>query len=983
MTAGPNVFTIDPGTGFADQLVAGLLTRYGADPLDLGRLTLLLPTRRGIRAVRDGFLRRTAGRAMVLPRMQAIGDVDEDELLLDPPQYSAAGDDLLALPPAITALRRQLLLLHLIARDRGIDPAQSAPLARELAGLLDRLQTEDVPLDALEDLVPDDLAAHWQETLEFLNLLADPWQTLLAAEGCMDPGQRRNAVLRAQTDRWRQTPPADPIVIAGSTGSIPATEALIALVAQLDNGAVVLPGLDRHADEATWAAVDQSHAQFGLRQLLATIGVDRDQVRPWTEAAREGPRHTLLREALRPTETTDQWRYLRRHLPTLGEGAAAGLVRIDCADPIEEAGVIALAMRQVLETPERTAALITPDRGLARRVGAELRRWEVAVDDSAGLPLAATPPGSFLRLTAEMLGGGLDPVAFLAALKHPLARGGRHHGVLRGAARDLDRLALRGPRPGPGIAGLAAALATSREDSLPARALLDDLSVRGGAALALCQQAETSLVELLQSHIEFAEWLARDEQGQCQLWAGEAGEAAMRFIADLLAAAAGLPNMAGPGYPALLNSLMVGQAVRPAYGLHPRLHIWGPLEARMQSADLILLGGLNEGTWPGRAEADAWLSRPMAARLGLPSPEQRIGQAAHDFFQAACGGDVVLTRAAKVEGTPTVPSRWLLRLEQVLLAAGLRLDTGRARDLRGWHGHLDDAGPPRPIPAPECKPPVAARPRKLSVTQVETWIRDPYAVYARHILKLRALDPIAADPGAADYGNAVHKALEKFAAANPDELPADGLPELLEMGRAAFGEMLERPGVRAFWWPRFQRIAEWFLAQEARRRPDIRPLVTEAKGELILPGPAGDFTLTAIADRIDRLADGSLCIIDYKTGVVPNEGELQRGEAPQLPLEAAIALAGGFANVPGGEAAQLSYWRVSGGREPGQIRNIKTPGGDLAREARAGLIDLIAKFDDPDTAYLARPRPAIAPRFSDYDHLARIKEWSAGGPGDF
>ncbi|MDE0726782.1 MAG: double-strand break repair protein AddB, partial [Alphaproteobacteria bacterium] len=598
------------------------------------------------------------------------------------------------------------------------------------------------------------------------------------------------------------------------------------------------------------------------------------------------------------------------------------------------------------------------------------------------------PSGSFLRLTAEMLGGALDPVAFLAALKHPLARGGRRHGILRGAARDLDRLALRGPRPAPGRAGLAAALAANREDSLPARALLDDLSDHGGAALALCQQPAASLAELLKAHIEFAEWLARDERGQCQLWAGEAGEAAMRFIADLLAAA-GLPNMAGPGYPALLNSLMVGQAVRPAYGLHPRLHIWGPLEARMQSADLVLLGGLNEGTWPGQADADAWLSRPMAARLGLPSPERRIGQAAHDFFQAACGSEVVLTRAAKVEGAPTVPSRWLLRLEQVLLAAGLHLDLGRARDLRGWQGHLDDAGPPRPVAAPECKPPVAARPRKLSVTQVETWIRDPYAVYARHILKLRALDPIAADPGAADYGNAVHRALEKFADAHPDDLPADGLSELLEMGRAAFGEMLDRPGVRAFWWPRFQRIAEWFLAQEAMRRPGIRPLVTEAKGELKLPGPAGDFTLTAIADRIDRLADGSLCIIDYKTGVVPNEGELQRGEAPQLPLEAAIALAGGFAMadgltlVPGGEAAQLSYWRVSGGREPGQIRNIKTPGGDLAREAQAGLIELIAKFDDPDTAYLARPRPAIAPRFSDYDHLARIKEWTAGGPGDF
>jgi len=797
----------------------------------------------------------------------------------------------------------------------------------------------------------------------------------------MDPAARRNVLLRAQAERWRQAPPGDPIIVAGSTGSIPATAALIAVVAELPQGAVVLPGLDCFSDAETWAAVDQSHAQFGLGQLLQRIGVDRAMVRPWRQDEGESPRHRLLREALRPTETTEQW----RGLPSLPAAAAAGLLRVDCANPIEEAGVIALCLRQALETPGRTAALITPDRGLARRVAVELKRWEIVVDDSAGLALAATPPGSFLRLTAEMLVSGLDPIDFLATLKHPLARGGLGPGALKAAARDIDRNALRGPRPAPGIAGLAAAVAAARHMPARATALLDDLTHHGTEALSLCARSEVYLVELLSAHLRFAEWLATDQDGQCQLWAGEAGEAAMRFIADLLAAAAGLPAMTGAGYASLLSSLMVGQVVRPAFGLHPRLHIWGPLEARLQQADLVLLGGLNEGTWPAAADADAWLSRPMAARLGLPAPERRIGLAAHDFAQAACANEVILTRAAKVEGTPTVPSRWLLRLEQVLQATGLALDQKSPQAVRAWCEQLDDAGSPEPVRAPECRPPVAARPRQMSVTQVETWIRDPYGVYARHILGLRALDPIAADPGAADYGNAVHHALEQFAARYPVQIPSGGEAEavLLEMGRQAFGELLTRPGVRAFWWPRFQRIAAWFLVQEAARRPAILPLVTEARGSLILPGPAGPFTLTAIADRIDRMADGSVNIIDYKTGVIPSETELKQGEAPQLPLEAAIAAAGGFPGVPGGVACMLSYWRVSGGREAGEIKDIKTDGNALAQAAQAGLQALITQFDDPATAYLARPRPAIAPRFSDYDHLARIKEWSAGGPGDF
>ena len=977
MTAAPKVFTIAAGESFSDQLVEGLLQRHGADPLALNRVTLLLPTRRGIRAVRDGFLRQTGGRAMLLPRMQAIGDVDEEEMLLDP----LHGNDLLELPPAITDLRRRLLLLHLIAHRRGMDPAQSAPLAGELADLLDRLQTEDVPLAALEDLVPGDLAAHWQETLEFLNLLAEPWQALLAAEGCMDPAERRNVLLRTQADRWRQSPPADPIIVAGSTGSIPATAALIAVVAHLPQGAVVLPGLDVFADQETWDAVDQSHAQFGLRHLLQQIGADRSAVKPWQDDSAEPPRHRLLREALRPTETTEHW----RRLPPMPAEAVAGLLRVDCADPIEEAGVIALCLRQALETPGRTAALITPDRGLARRVAAELKRWRIAVDDSAGLPLAATPPGSLLRLTAEMLVSALDPIDLLASLKHPLARGGLNPGALRAAARDMDRHALRGPRPALGFEGLAAAVAAARHMPPRAKAILDELTSHGVEALSLCGRAEVHLVDLLAAHVRFAEWLATDQTGQCHLWAGDAGEAAMRFIADLLAAAVGLPVMAGAGYATLLHSLMAGQVVRPAYGLHPRLHIWGPLEARLQQADLVLLGGLNEASWPAGAEADAWLSRPMAARLGLAAPERRIGLAAHDFAQAACAKEVILTRAAKVEGTPTVPSRWLLRLEQVLQATGLALDRNTPEALRGWCAQMDDAGPPRPVEAPECRPPVAARPRQMSVTQVETWIRDPYAVYARRVLGLRALDAIAADPAAADYGNAVHQALEQFAAAYPGEIPAANEAEaaLLEMGRQAFGELLNRPGVRAFWWPRFQRIAKWFLAEESVRRPAILPLATEAKGSLTLAGPAGPFTLTAIADRIDRLADGSLGIIDYKTGVIPTGTELQQGAAPQLPLEAAIAQAGGFAHVPGGPVSTLSYWRVSGGRQAGEIKDIKADGGALAQAAQEGLLALIAHFDEPGTAYLARPRPAIAPRFSDYDHLARIKEWTAGGPGDF
>ena len=258
-------------------------------------------------------------------------------------------------------------------------------------------------------------------------------------------------------------------------------------------------------------------------------------------------------------------------------------------------------------------------------------------------------------------------------------------------------------------------------------------------------------------------------------------------------------------------------------------------------------------------------------------------------------------------------------------------------------------------------------------------MRDPYGIYARHILKLRALDPIDADPGAADYGTLVHRALDDFLGGHPGALPEDALDLLLQSGRKTFGRLLDRPGVWAFWWPRFERIAEWIIPVERRRREFVRASASEAAGSLTLDGPAGPFVLSAKADRLDLLDDGTITVIDYKTGAPPSPAEVAAGFAPQLPLEAAIAEAGGFEGMPAAAVSALEYWRLRGGGVGGEI---KSAGGDvpaLIKQSVEGLGRLIAAFDSSDTPYEARPRPDQAPRFSDYEHLARVKEWSVAG----
>ncbi|MFQ5954591.1 MAG: double-strand break repair protein AddB, partial [Kiloniellales bacterium] len=685
--AEPTVYSIAPGLPFVDTLAAGILDQAAPEPTALAAYTVLLPTRRACRALADAFLRRAQGRALLLPRLIPLGDLDIDELT------PGAGEDTDLeigpdLPPAIPALRRQLLLTRLVLKwgaaqpDGPPAPDQAARLAAELARLMDQVQTERLSLAGLARLVPEEYARHWQITLGFLTILTEHWPRVLAEEGCLDPADRRNRVLQAQAEAWRRAPPLGPVIAAGTTGSIPATADLIAVVARLEHGAVVLPGLDRHADAESWAAIhdEPTHPQHAIARLLGHLGVDREAVAEWPAPgmAAEAPpgsaagagRARLVSEAMRPAATSEDWRALAED--GIASGALDGVTRVDCPGPREEAEVVALIMRQTLDLVEdgRTAALVTFDRELARRVAAALDRWGVQVDDSAGIPLADSAPGAFLRLLAAMLAEGLAPVPLLACLKHPLAAGGRRPAAFRSLARRLERQVLRGPRPEPGFAGLGAALG-DRDPELSA--WIDELSaMTRPLAEALAAEA-VDLERLVAAHVEAAERLAASHEtaGSERLWAGEAGEAAAGFVAELRQAAAGFPALVGHAYPALLAVLMTGRVVRPRYGRHPRLFIWGPLEARLQQADRLILGGLNEAGWPPEAAADPWLSRPMRLEFGLPPPERRIGLSAHDFAQGFCASQVVLTRAERVEGTPTVPSRWLLRLDAVLAAAGL------------------------------------------------------------------------------------------------------------------------------------------------------------------------------------------------------------------------------------------------------------------------------------------------------------------------
>ncbi len=1028
--ATPRVYTVPQGTPFLTALVRALLAgdlpvpggpRPG--PLELADITLMLPTRRATRALQDAFLKAANGSAMLLPKIRPIGEgADELGFLAGLADADARDGGAAGIAPAISEIERQLVLTKLVlqwshAMRRGSGgegellpytaagastPAQAARLAQELARLMDVVEIEEVSLSALATLVPDTFSEHWAQTLSFLEVVTEFWPLHLNERGFFSPMQRRNALMLAEAERLVATRPAAPVIVAGVTGTVPAATRLMSVVAGLPNGALVLPALDLILDKESWNAIvpaHPEHPQFGLKKLIDALGLGREHIVPLPGTAQspaQRARWSLASEAMRPAGTTEHWhRFVAAASKKETAQALAGVTILDAPSAEDEAEAIALILRHVAQTPGKTAALVSPDRLLARRVSTRLESWGLRVDDSAGRPFAKTVPGAFLNLVADVVAKRIEPVALMTLLKHPLCRLGMRASDLRRGARALELAVCRAPYFGHDIEGIAAALARAQGDMRDGarrhRAVrrlrpedwqaAHDVLQRLGKALRPMQvlfapSAPTSLHTLAKAHAEAAEALAATGEGS-PLWNGEAGEAAALLFTSLMDAAMPAPEIEAADYPELYHSLIAAENIRPRGSAHPRLFIWGPFESRLQQPDIVILGSLNEGTWPQAADPGPWLNRPMRQALGLPAPEERIGYAAHDFASLLGADRVYLTRAAKIDGVPTVPSRWLLRLDALLAGMGQTPAPDQAW-LEWAQARNGIEGAPQPVRAPAPRPALALRPRQLSVTAIEKWIANPYALFAQRILGLEPLPALGREPDAALRGQIVHDALSRFARRFPEQLPEDAHGELLALAEAVLADYTGSPRVAAFWAPRFARFAAWFAETEPARRAGMTRTITEVDGRMVLEGPGGAFTLTARADRVDVGASG-IVITDYKTGsnLTSLASRAKQGEAPQLPLEAATAMAGGFAGVGKEPVLGLRYISASGGEPPGQERNLDEDPAVLARRAEAGLAKLIAEFDREATPYRALRRARFTYDYDDYAHLARVAEWSA------
>ncbi|MBB94698.1 MAG: double-strand break repair protein AddB [Rhodobacteraceae bacterium] len=962
-TATPRVFALPCGADFPAELLVGLDRRMeGQPPEAWARILLIVNTRRMARRLRDLF---DAGPPRLLPQIRLMTDL---------------GTGLTDIPAPIPPLRRRLELAQLVTRLIEAEPdlaprAAAYDLADSLADLFAEMQGEGVSPQAIADLDVSDLSGHWARAQRFISIagtLADPEAPEAEA--------RQRLVAETLAAQWDAQPVQTPVILAGSTGSRGMMQILMQAVARLPQGAVVLPGYDADLPGDVWDGMKQAlsaedHPQYRYKALMNRMDLAPEDIRPWTDTTPPAPaRNRVLSLALRPAPVTDAWLTEGPSLPDLGP-AMAGVALIEAADPREEALAIALRLRQAAEDGT-TAALITPDRMLTRQVSAALDRWGIVADDSAGQPLHLAPPGRFLRQVADLVARPVTPDGLLALLKHPLCHSGagraahlihtrdlelwlRRHGPPHPSPATLDRFTAdlvdrkRTPPPEPWRAWVAEVFLTAH-DPVP-------------APLALRLEALRTRAERAAGGAE------SDDSGG--LWDQNAGQEARKVVEALALHADAGGEMSARDMADLLGALLQRETVRDRDKPHPDIMIWGTLEARVQGADLLILGGLNEGSWPEAARPDPWLNRALRHQAGLLLPERRIGLAAHDFQQAAGAAEVWLTRARRSSDAETVPSRWVNRLVNLLGGLPQRSGPQALADMRArgrlWLDRaveLERAERTAPAPRPAPRPPVDDRPRQLSVTRIKTLIRDPYAIYAQNILGLRALDPLVTEPDALLRGTVIHKVLEDFIRDTAQDPSLVTVPTLMEVADRVLAEEVPWAAERRLWRARLARVADWFVRGELTRRSLGQPQAFEIRGEAIMDDPP--FRLTGEADRIDRDPSGRWVIYDYKTGRPPTAKE-QKLFDKQLLLEAAMITQGGFKGLEAGPVARAVFLGLGGAGKEEPAPLDETPVDQVWEEFRA----LLQAYRDPAQGYTSRRMLQKDSDVGDYDQLARYGEW--------
>jgi ATP-dependent helicase/nuclease subunit B len=925
-----HIYTVPFGQCFlktlAGALKEGTLLNAApqAVPFNTASMHVWLPTNRSVLGLKESFKMALVPHntqpttPFVLPLMHAFTDLE----LKNPFMLKEIHD----LPKAIGAFERLALMMDFLPK--GLPVKKAFAVAQHLIRLHDECIIGDISVASLESLYGDSVLEsapeHVQDAFLNLEILTQHMPKALAKRGLVIESWRRQQAMRYLADYITCFPPSHPIVIAGTTGTVPATRMLLKAVYNLPNGVIVLPGLDGDEDKTRVQAM-RSHPQHTLFDLCTYLAVE-----PMTI--------TLLSDASTPLEVAryrdTQCLFKAPPLHQKKKPEDYDPILIECASQSEEARVITAIVREKLFETSYSIAIVTPSQSLMRRLKAELSLYGIIPNDSAGTPLYDTPVGHFLKGLADFLKAP-SAATFIHLSKHPLCAKNnrsahlsfirRYECLLRKKQQNWD----------------------SDEKVLWVNTLQKWLGKR------------TECVHFTDFIHFFKE--AAEKLSDGAVFKNTDGESAAAFFTSLSNTH---PFIKSDFEEAIILLMEMAAPVHDAAGLGSRVRILGTLEARLNTADVIICGSLNEGNWPKTPESDPLLSDGFRVAVGLPSKKRQQGLAAHDFCTSFYASHLYVTRALRDGGESMLESRLWTRLTHYYggydktyqrIAHYLRPSTATP--------HL----PPAPTPRRE------SRPKDYYASHVELLMRDPYAFYVRYILGISPLPLLDEALSAKDKGQAFHAILDKYLTHVSD--PTE--EKLIAFAKPYFETLGARGGgiAQTFWWYRFKRVAQWWHAKLDVELASLRQ--TEVSGEASFIVKGTKITLKSRADRLEVPYVNAheipiLRIIDYKTGTLPTRKSIQNGTSPQLLVEAIIAHNQGFgakfsAQYP---LFNLEYWRLTGGDPAGECLSVSLDA-DERVAVQSAMLGVLEYFMQDQNPYLSSGIGV------DARYLARSEEWES------
>ncbi len=959
-----NIFASNVGCNFSDEFVDGFSQRFKSFPPEyIANINLFVNTKRLLESIKKSFLIRSPG---FLPKIFSVTDLRP--LAIEHP-----------FPGLLNLQKEQLNLNELIKEYLALSPSTSPisasyELANDLMDLRNEMYSENVSVEKLRSLSKENISSHWQHSLEFLNIIFEYWSKDIGDV----PIEAINLEIISILDKkWRLNPPQYPIIIAGSTGSRGITKSFIKLVSKQQKGLIVLPGFDFSQTKEVWDSFQKSkdfedHPQFRYFELLNELSINPKNIKNWkNEKIAPTPRNQLVSLALRPAPVTDQWLEEGPKLTEL-KSATSGLTLIEAPTSRDEANAIALCIRKAVKE-NKSISLITPDQNLLRQVNAALGRWNLIPDDVAGKSLSVTPIGIFLRQIIRLIGQEITAENLIPLLKNPLTNsGGAERGKHMNLVRSIElNLRENQNRSGEILEFLSKKLNESKKSNDTSWLHWVQNSLE-----SLQTMRTASLTDFLEVLIRTGEQFSNGPlEKKGLLWLENSGERAKNVLNDLLNAGSKIKILDISEFSNILNFILNKEVVRETVNVHPLIKFWGTLDARISNTEITILGGMNEGIWPQIKNADHWLNRSMRKEAGLLSQERKVGLLAHDFQQGINNNTVIITRSERIDDTPSVPSRWLNRITNLLKGLGTdgrnQLDEMKTRG-NFWLNLAKAVEEPRqnmtPAERPSPVPPLAVRPKHLSVTQIEKLIRDPYSIYARYVLKLKKLQPLKKQANVLLRGNVIHKIMQKFSELTKNNQNLLNSLELIKLSEDIFSKEVPWPAIRSVWKIQFKKTIPLFLEAEKLRRQNASPLFFEHPGSTFLSEVG--ITLTAIADRIDKNRLNELLIYDYKSGKPPTLKQLETFHK-QLILEALIAENGGFKNIPAAPVISICYISLNNAH-PNTEKIITR---EDIEKIKNEITQLVSYYHSDITGFTARLRMEKLEIVSDYDHLSRYGEW--------